>query len=251
MSNLSFGSSGSSSSSTKAHLPHVSTLSRPGTRPGIRPVIRDSHLEEWLSVSVSCAFRPPAFSSWASLPARELGPPYGRLTRETNRFSGLWRVFHVPHTRDTTGFGCPLYAEASGALTTDLHSPVAACRFSAARPCTPVPHPSPGGDRDDASTRVHLCSPIRRFPSPAIPGWHRNRLGFSPGLRTPPPRRRRRTPGWGQALSTCPGLHLRHQPNLQPVNPLALSSFVSHVQVDPNELFAVILAHRGLLRRGK
>jgi hypothetical protein len=103
---------------------------------------------------------------------------YGRLTRETNRFSGLWRVFHVPHTRDTTGFGCPLYAEASGALTTDLHSPVAACRFSAARPCTPVPHPSPGGDRDDASTRVHLCSPIRRFPSPAIPGWHRNRLGF-------------------------------------------------------------------------
>jgi hypothetical protein len=101
------------------------------------------------------------------------------------------------------------------------------------------------------STRVHLCSPIRRFPSPAIPGWHRNRLGFSPGLHTPPPRRRRRTPGWGQALSTCPGLHLRHQPNLQPVNPLALSSFVSHVQVDADELFAVILAHRGLLRRGK
>ena len=183
------------------------------------------------------------------MPARELGPPYGRLTRETNRFSGLWRVFHVPHTRDTTGFGCPLYAEASGALTTDLHSPVAACRFSAARPCTPVPHPSPGGDRDDASTRVHLCSPIRRFPSPAIPGWHRNRLGFSPGLRTPPPRRRRRTPGWGQALSTCPGLHLRHQPNLQPVNPLALSSFVSHMQSILTNCLPSTSLTRGLLRR--
>jgi len=33
-------------------------------------------------------------------------------------------------------------------------------------------------------------------------------------------------------LSTCPGLHLRHQPNLQSVNPLALSDFVSHAAVE-------------------
>jgi hypothetical protein len=197
VSNLSLGSSGSSSSSIKAHLPHVSTLSRPGTRARIRPVMRDSHLEERLSVSVSCAFRPPAFSSWASLPARELGPPYGRLTREPNRFPGLWCVFHVPHTRDTAGFGCPLYSETSGALTTGIRSPVAARHVSVARSCTPVPHPSPGDVHDEASTRVHFYSPARRFPSPAAPGWNRNCLGFSPELHTPPPRRRRRMSGWG------------------------------------------------------
>jgi hypothetical protein len=39
-SNLSFGSGGSGASSSKAHPPHVSLLSQPGTRPGIRPVIR-------------------------------------------------------------------------------------------------------------------------------------------------------------------------------------------------------------------
>src|SRR5258706_7613033 len=39
-SNLSFGSGGFGASSSKAHPPHVSLLSQPGTRPGIRPVIR-------------------------------------------------------------------------------------------------------------------------------------------------------------------------------------------------------------------
>jgi len=39
-SNLSFGSGGSGAFSSKAHPPHVSLLSQPGTRPGIRPVIR-------------------------------------------------------------------------------------------------------------------------------------------------------------------------------------------------------------------
>src|SRR4030088_2867268 len=91
---------------------------------------------------------------------------------------------------------------------------------------------------------THPALPLARDPRMA-----QEPLRLSPGLHTPPPRRRRRTPGWGQALSTCPGLHLRHQPNLQPVNPLALSSFVSHMHINPDKLITVILTHRGLLRR--
>ena len=76
-----FGSGGSDSSSAKAHLPHVSTLSRPGTRPAIRPVIRDSQRR---ASHRRPAFLPP-FGCRHSLlghpvPARELGPPCGRLT---------------------------------------------------------------------------------------------------------------------------------------------------------------------------
>src|SRR5689334_15243837 len=40
-SNLPFGSGGFDASSSQAHPPHVSPLSRPGTGPGIRPVIRE------------------------------------------------------------------------------------------------------------------------------------------------------------------------------------------------------------------
>ena len=34
-------------------------------------------------------------------------------------------------------------------------------------------------------------------------------------------------------MSTCPELHLRHMPNLQSVNPLALSDLVSHPYREP------------------
>jgi hypothetical protein len=64
-----------------------------------------------------------------------------------------------------------------------------------------------------------------RFTRPAIPlacgpRMERAPLGFSPELRTPPTKSRRRTSGWGRALSTSPGLRSRHQPNLQSAHPL-------------------------------
>ena len=43
------------------------------------------------------------------------------------------------------------------------------------------------------------------FPSPAAPGWNEPPLRLSPGLRTPPTKSRRRTPGWGQATEHGPG----------------------------------------------
>jgi hypothetical protein len=46
--------------------------------------------------------------------------------------AGPGRGFHVPHTRDAAGVGCPLYPEVSGTHTTVGWSPVAACRSSTA-----------------------------------------------------------------------------------------------------------------------
>src|SRR6266849_8314743 len=79
--NLSFGSGGSDSSSSKAHLPHVSTLSRPGTRPAIRPVIRDRQRRAGLIAALSCRLSATGVRFLGILfRARELGTPYGRLT---------------------------------------------------------------------------------------------------------------------------------------------------------------------------
>jgi hypothetical protein len=45
-SNLPFGSGGPGRIASPAHLPHVSALSRPGTRPGIRPVMQHPRQED-------------------------------------------------------------------------------------------------------------------------------------------------------------------------------------------------------------
>src|SRR5260370_30975768 len=64
-----------------AHLPHVSTLSRPGTRPGIRPVIRDGQRRAGLIASLSRCLSATGVRFLGILfRARELGSPYGRLT---------------------------------------------------------------------------------------------------------------------------------------------------------------------------
>ena len=80
-SNLSLGSGVSGALSSKAHPPHVSLLSQPGTRPGIRPVIRRA--PGWRTGANAPAF-PLPFGRRHSLPgrpvpARESGFPYGRL----------------------------------------------------------------------------------------------------------------------------------------------------------------------------
>jgi hypothetical protein len=127
------------------------------------------------------------------------GTPAAELGRTRRRARRSKRDVHAPRACQPSALvGNGLMPLPLGALTTGIRSPVAARHVSVARSCTPVPHPSPGGVHDEASTRVHFYSPARRFPSPAQhPGWNRNCLGFSPELHTPPPRRRRRMSGWG------------------------------------------------------
>jgi hypothetical protein len=141
-------------------------------------------------IRFSVILRPPG--SWAlltvGLPAHKTGPRRG---------------FRVPHARAATGLGA-LYTPGTAVLIpTDGD-----CRPTPAASLRPVPaprnRPIGGGSLNDASTRVQAIRPSG-LPQPVAAGWNGPPLGSSPGLRTPPTRSRRRTPGWGQAIEHGPG----------------------------------------------
>jgi hypothetical protein len=80
-SNLPFGSSGPGRIASPAHSPHVSALSRPGTRPGIRPVMprpRRSTGHDGAGFLLPFGRRPSLLE--ASCPARGFRPSYDRPT---------------------------------------------------------------------------------------------------------------------------------------------------------------------------
>ena len=95
-------------------------------------------------------------------------------------------------------------------------------------------HPATASHRAEPQITRHQRR-FTRFTRPSIPlacgpRMERAPLGFSPELRTPPTGSRRRTSGWGRAMSTSPGLRSRHQPNLQSAHPLATCDLASHRQ---------------------
>ena len=128
-----------------------------------------------------------------------------------------------PHSPDPTGFprsahprlgriGRPLHPGASGALTADLASSVAACRlFQRPGPITPVHFPSPGAAHYETSTRVHSRSPARPSPRPVAPPDGTRALGLLPWASHPNRQDLRRTPGRGRASSTRPKLRVRRR----------------------------------------
>ena len=75
----------------------------------------------------------------------------------------------------------------------------AACRLSTAGPCHPSVTTRPGmssiTEHQQGFTGIHPSQPSPHLWPPDGTGT----LGFSPGLRTPPGRTRRRTPGRGRA----------------------------------------------------
>jgi hypothetical protein len=171
------------------------------------------------------AFRPPAFASWASLPARGLRPPYGRPTAPP------------PAARTRTGFPCSARVRPGWLRVPSLprgrrcphgrsFSPAAACRITTASPYHPGPQPAPGRIGDEASARVHCYSPHTSLPLACGP--RRNRaLGLFPELRTRPGRTRQRTPERGQAW-TLPGLRRWHQTSLLSTHSLTTCDLTSH-----------------------
>ncbi len=154
------------------------------------------------------AFRPPAFASWASCPARGFRPSYDRPTAPPAA------------ARTRAGFPCsarvrpgwlrvPSVPRGGGAHTTGI-LPGRRLPLLNGQPWRPGPQPAPGRNGDEASARVHCYSPHTSLPLTCDPGRN-GALGLSPELRTQPGRTRQRTSGQGQAW-TLPGLRLWHQP---------------------------------------
>ena len=81
--------------------------------------------------------------------------------------------------------GCLLCPEDGGALPGWADFPADACRFPAASPYAPLPHPIGGADRNETSTEVHAIHPSG-LPLACGPRMERAPLGFCLMLRTPP-----------------------------------------------------------------
>ena len=162
---------------------------------------------------VPAAFRPPAFASRS--PCSRPGP--GPSSRSAYRAP--------PGARTRTGFprftpasydrgGRPLYPGDGGAPPGRMPCPAGACRFPAASPCTPHPHPTSGAPQLRGINGGSRDSPVRSAPHLWPPGRDGRPLGLS--LCSAPRRYRRRTTGRGRAASTRPELRDRHS---RPSNP--------------------------------
>ena len=62
---------------------------------------------------------------------------------------------------------------------TDEHCPIGACRFPAASPYHPLILPTDGSLLDEASSRIHLHSPVRSSPA-CNPRMEQGSLGLEP-----------------------------------------------------------------------
>jgi len=209
-SNLPFGSGGSGRSSSKAHLPHVSLLSQPGTRPGIRPVIRERPPgEAVISSRLPAAFRLPAFASWASCSRQGLRLP-------------LRSAYRCPLHRTLTGFPCSARVRHGWGRMSSIPrgrrcphgrecSTTAACRIATALSLSPR-HCVPA--RRVMLTRHHQgfpdSHPIPSLPLACGPWTGQGPLGFP--MSSAPGRYRPRTSWRGQVLDTDPKSRHRHQP---------------------------------------
>ena len=225
MSNLSFGSGGLDCSSSKAHLPHVSLLSQPGTMawyPASYP--GTAAWRSGLSVPVSCCL------SAAGL--RFLGilfPPRNSALLTV----GLPALAH----RTLTGFPCSARVRCGRGRASSIPrgrrcphgrvcSTTAACRITAARPLSPrccIPA------REVMLTRHHQGFPVSR-PVPSLPlacdpQPERGPLGFPASFT--PGRYRPRMSRWGQVTDTNPKSRHRHQPASTSADPLLTCDLTS------------------------
>jgi hypothetical protein len=143
-------------------VPHVSTLSRPGTRPGIRPVIRDNQQRNRLCC---LAFLSP-FGHRHSLlghpaPARELGPSYDRLTGLPNDTPDPDEV-SMFRTHETRLGWSALFTPGTTVFTRPERCPrPPSAAFQRPVPTTPVVLSIPGCLCHEASSRIQDRSPVQ------------------------------------------------------------------------------------------
>jgi hypothetical protein len=201
-SNLPFGSSGVGRLSSKAHLPHVSALSGPGTQPGIRPVIRGNRRRSRSRPPrFPVTFRPPAFASWASFPTRGFRPAYDRPTAPPP--AARTRAGFPRSARTRPGWDRASSVPRGRRCRRDREwCPIAACRFATARPCHPGVALRPGMCLSRGISKDSLAFARPAFPSPVAPQTERATLGLSPELPTSKHRMPGRRSGQGQVFDT-------------------------------------------------
>ena len=128
------------------------------------------------------AFRPPAFASWASCPARGLRPSCDRPTAPAGGGadpSGV-SVFRARETRPGPGaLYTPGTAVPHGHVCIPCPPPAALQRPV---PVTPVSRPVPGCLSHEASARVHWRSPLPAIPLACGSQTERDPSGFPPGF---------------------------------------------------------------------
>src|SRR5262249_35525343 len=114
------------------------------------------------------AFRPPAFASWASLPARELRPSYDRPTgRPVLRRPDPDQV-SLFHTRETRRALAVVSTPGTAVSTRPQEHPWPPPAVSQRpAPATLCHNPSPGRSLDEASARIHWYS-AHTQPSPHL-----------------------------------------------------------------------------------
>jgi hypothetical protein len=167
--------------SPQTHLTRVGTLSGPGTRPGIRPVTRDGkRRSQPCCPGFPWPFGPPSLASRVILSRRGVEPP----SRSADQ-AAAWTPTGFPRSarvRRDRG-GCPLDPGAAvPARPVPSHRPApAASQRPALHPC---PQPIAGGQRNEASSRVHSRSPVRSSPCLWPPDGTRA-LGLLPGAPHP------------------------------------------------------------------
>ena len=107
-------------------------------------------------------------------------PSHDRPTEPRSRVRTPTGFPRSAHARCNRG-GRPLYPEASGVHATDVGSPVAACRLcQRPGPTTRIFLPSFRAHDHEASTGVHLRSPVRSSPRPVAPPDGTGALGLVP-----------------------------------------------------------------------
>ena len=183
VSNLPFGSGVSACFPPQAHQAHVSALSGRDMIP-IRPVMREPLAEE----PVNGPGFPLPFGRRHSL----LGPscarwgvePSSRPADRQAQPAGPQRGCHVPHGRGAAGVGA---AWTPGTVVRSRpvvgHRPAPAA-FQRRSLLSRFQHPVCGSPRNEASSAIHLRSPVRPFPCLCPPDGTGG-LGRLPGLRTP------------------------------------------------------------------
>lgn len=132
---------------------------------------------------------PPPFGAPPSACSGHLVPP-----RDSAPLTIGYRALEQPGPRrgvprsairDTTGVGAPSTPRPAVFLTTDSHSPVAACRlFQRPGPITLVLIPSLRARNNEASTGIHSRSPVRSSPRPLLPPDGTEALRLFPTDRT-------------------------------------------------------------------